>query len=139
VAAGLIALAGCDLGARDENRASRFGNPDFVAYVFEDEEEGRVGLSAAGSRRTRIAIEIDDPSASRQRWEIRTGTCPPIGPWGGVQYEPRHLVDGESEAVVPVPLRELVEFGYVLFIYPGPAANNVSVTCVDLTQAEPTA
>ena len=107
--------------------------------MFEDEDEGRVGLSAAGRRRTRIVIEIKDPPASRQLWEIRTGSCPPTGPWGGVEYEPRHLVDGESEAVVPVPLREFVSYGYVLFIYPGPAANNVSVTCVDLTQAEPTA
>lgn len=137
-ALGLVATAGCDLRSDDADRPSRFGEPQFIAYMFEDEDEGRVGLSAAGRRRTRIAIEIKDPPAPRQHWEVRTGTCPPTGPWGGVQYEMSDLVEGETQAFVPVPLREFIEHGYALFIYPGPEANNVSVMCVDLTEAEPT-
>jgi hypothetical protein len=137
VVVALGATAGCALGSNDSDRPSRFGKPQFVAYPFEDESEGRVGLSAAGARRTRIAVDIEEPPAARQHWEVRTGRCPPTGPMGGVQYELSDLVDGQGEAVVPVPLGEFIEYGYALFIYPYAEPNNVTVVCVDLTEAEP--
>jgi hypothetical protein len=136
-----VLFTGCDVGGRDGETANEpnveFGRPDFVVHIGEDEDGGRVGISAAGRRRSRIVIEVNDPPASRQRVELRMGRCPPEGPWSGPQYLLEDLRNGQSENFVDVPLRELRADGYLVFVFPGPAANTYSVTCVDLSWAEP--
>lgn len=136
---GLILTAGCDVGGgNDGGSVSHFGRPDFVVYMGADEDAGRIGLSAAGKDRTRLVIEVSDPPGSRQRAEIRTGACPPDGPWGlAVEYLLEDIVDGESETVVAAPLRALRLGGYLVFVHQGPVADNNFATCVDLTEAEP--
>jgi hypothetical protein len=64
------------------------------------------------------------------------GNCPPEGPWSGPQYVLDNLQDGQAEYVLDVPLRALRLDGYLLFVFPDAAANNYSVMCIDLTQAE---
>lgn len=142
IASGLLLSPGCDVGGGNGGGSPNepeidFGRPDFVVSIGEDEEAGRVGLSAAGQRRSRLVIEVNDPPASRQRAELRIGRCPPEGPWSGPQYLLEDLRNGQSENVVDVPLRALRLDGYLVFVFPGPVANNLSVTCVDLTYAEP--
>ena len=47
-----------------------------------------------------------------------------------------NLEDGQAEYVLDIPLRALRLDGYLLFVFPDAAANNYSVMCIDLTQAE---
>jgi hypothetical protein len=116
----VLASVGCSLGG-DDGEPNPVEDEDFVFDIVrpfittEEEPYGEAGASAEGEGKTRVVISLHDPPAGVLNADIRPGDC--LGSLGAaVHYDLEDVVDGESESVVDVPLEELLERGYVVFI-----------------------
>jgi hypothetical protein len=107
---------------------------------------GQAGLTPTGADQTRIVIKLDDPFEPATA-EIRRGGCSGFFR-SSADYELGKVDDGELEAVVDLPLRELRQGHALVVRAPSdelPTRRDMEPqkipfgTCGDLTRAEPTA
>jgi hypothetical protein len=143
VAAAVILLAGC--GGAGESSVER---SDFIVelensiggHLEEPTVYGQVGLTPTGAGQTRVVIKLDEPFAPAEA-EIHRGGCSYFQRGLSV-YELGTVEDGEREAVVDAPLRELRREGYALIVrgpYPSRDPDDPPPgSCADLSTAEPT-
>lgn len=91
---------------------------EIVESVGQTEEEaalrGMAGASADGESRTRVVISLDEATQGPINADIRAGDC--RGQLGSVHYALDDVVGGKSDTLVDVPLQELLDRGYVVFI-----------------------
>jgi hypothetical protein len=143
VAAAATLLTGC--GGSDGGSVER---SDFIVelensiggHLEEPTVYGQAGLTPTGAGQTRIVIKLDEPFAPAEA-EIYRGGCNYFQ--RGLSMHRLGLVeDGELEAVVDAPLRELRQGGIALIVrgpYPSRDPDDPPRgTCGDLSTAEPT-
>jgi hypothetical protein len=142
LAALLMVLAGCDLGGGGSKSAvdeAQFVVDEFVYTGLQqpgDEEGTRAGLSAAPGGKTRVVIEMRDPSDPLLRAEIRRGSCDAVG--SGLDYLLNDVRQGESSTVLDLPVREFFsgEQGYTIMVHRLNPLNEFTGLCGDLALAE---
>jgi hypothetical protein len=113
----LLVASACELDGSEAD-ADPLADADAVFEVsrplVETEEPwGLVGASAEPNGKARVVISLDDPPEPSLTADIRTGDCSTPGTR---QYLLNDVVDGHSETVVDVPLRELLDRGYLVWI-----------------------
>ena len=145
-AVALVALLtvppGCDLAGDDDKSAvdeAQFVVDEFVTTGLQQpgEEEGtRAGVSAHPGGKSRVVIDVRDPSDPLLRAEIRSGNCDAVT--SGSDYLLDDVRQGESNTVVDVPLLELLEGGpgYTIMIQRLNPVNEFTGLCGDIALAE---
>lgn len=101
-----------------------------------DEENTRAGMSAGPGGKTRIVIEMRDQSDPLLRAEIRQGNCDAVT--SSSVFQLSDVKQGNSNTVLDVPLRELLEGGqgYTILVQRLVAPNEYTGLCGDLALAE---
>jgi hypothetical protein len=142
LAAAIALLSGCGGGAGGVESS------DFIVelensiggHLEEPTVYGQVGLTPTDGGQTRVVIELDEPFAPAEA-EIHRGGCSYFQRGLSV-HELGSVEDGQREAVVDAPLRELRRGGYALVVrgpYPSQDPDDPPKgTCGDLSTAEPT-
>ena len=135
-------IAGCDLGGGDRKSAideAQFIIEEFATTGLQEpgEEEGtRAGMSVGPGGKTRVVIEMSNPSDPLLRAEIRQGNCDAVT--SSSAYLLNDVKEGESHTVLDVPLQELHEGGpgYAIMIRSLNPPNEFTGLCGDLALAE---
>ena len=143
LAALVVVISGCDLGGGDSGK-SAVDEAEFVVHEFVTtglqqpgaEEGARAGVSARPGGKTHVVVEVRDPSDPLLRAEIRSGNCDAVT--SGSDYLLSDVRQGESNTVLDVPLRELLEGGpgYTIMIHRLHPVNEFTGLCGDLALAE---
>jgi hypothetical protein len=93
-------------------------------------ESGTATLTAMGDR-TRVVLELTNPTTDSQPAHIHEGSCGP-----GLNPEPLHglvnAMQGRSETVVNVPLSELTAGGLAINVHHSDADFDTFVACGNL-------
>jgi hypothetical protein len=127
----VVTCSACTL-AGDDDQATI--DADFVAELVRlgaERSEGTVGLSAEPGGKTRIEIVLLEP-ATGQEVEIGQGTCEVRH--GGAIYVMPKLVEGRSQRVVDVPVRDLRRAGYHVLVHD---AAGIGGVCGDFASSRP--
>ena len=130
----LLAACGGGYGSDDEGGAAAATSNDHVTVDLAEQngsgESGTATLTAMGNR-TRVVLELRNPTAGSQPAHIHKGSC-------GAALDPQPLhgllnvKKGRSETVVNVPLSELTAGGLAINVHQSNADLNTWVACGNL-------
>jgi hypothetical protein len=136
----LLALVACGGGSNGDGDEAAGGAPNGVASSDEvmvelaeqsgSGESGTATLTALGDR-TRVVLELTNPTTDSQPAHIHEGSCGPA-----LNPEPLHgllnVTQGRSETIVNVPLSELTAGGLAINVHHSDADFDTFVACGNL-------
>jgi hypothetical protein len=133
VVALLAACGGDDDGAASANPSGATADDVVTVELAEESGSGESGtatLTAMGER-TRVVLELTNPTTDSQPAHIHEGSCGPA-----LNPEPLHgllnVQQGRSETVVNRPLSELTAGGLAINVHESDDALDVYVACGNL-------
>jgi hypothetical protein len=130
----MLLLAACGGNSDSEGVAAAAASSDEVIVDLDEVngsgESGTATLTAVGDR-TRVVLELRDPTTDSQPAHIHEGSCGPT-----LNAQPLHgllnVMQARSETTVNVPLSEVTAGGLAINVHQSDAALDTYVACGNL-------